>query len=105
MANIKDVAKRANVAPSTVSLVLNNTGYVSQKTREKVEEAMRELDYKPNELARNLSRNKTNIIGIIVPSLNHPFFSTFIRYAERHLYQLGYKTMVCGTANRDRVEH
>lgn len=104
MASIKDVAKRANVAPSTVSLVLNNTGYVSAKTREKVEQAMKELDYMPNELARNFFRNKTNIIGIIVPHLDHPFFSSFVRYTEKELYHLGYKTMICGTVNREKVE-
>ena len=65
MASIKDVAKYAGVAPSTVSLVLNNAGYVSQRTREKVESAVRELNYTPNELARNLYRNRTNMIGII----------------------------------------
>ena len=91
MASIKDVARRAGVAPSTVSLVLNNTGYVSEKTREKVEKAMKELDYMPNELARNLYRNKTNIIGIIIPHIDHPFFSTFVKYTEKFLYELGYK--------------
>ncbi len=74
MASIKDVAKYAGVAPSTVSLVLNNAGYVSQRTREKVESAVRELNYTPNELARNLYRNRTNMIGIIVPDTAHPFF-------------------------------
>ncbi len=104
MASIKDVARRAGVAPSTVSLVLNNTGYVSEKTREKVEKALKELDYMPNELARNLYRNKTNIIGIIIPHIDHPFFSTFVKYTEKFLYELGYKTMICGTVNRDHVE-
>ena len=83
MASIKDVAKYAKVAPSTVSLVLNKTGYVSAETREKVERAMKELNYSPNELARNLYRNKTNIVGIIVPDASHPFFphlSSMLRF-------------------------
>lgn len=104
MASIKDVAKLAKVAPSTVSLVLNKTGYVSEKTKEKVEKAMKELNYTPNELARNLYRNRTNIIGIIVPDAAHPFFSLFIRYAEIYLYEHGYKTMVCSTINRKNSE-
>lgn len=104
MASIKDVAKYAKVAPSTVSLVLNKTGYVSAETREKVERAMKELNYTPNELARNLYRNKTNIVGIIVPDASHPFFSTFIQYAEICLYDHGYKTMVCSTINRKNGE-
>lgn len=104
MASIKDVARYAKVAPSTVSLVLNKTGYVSAETREKVERAMKELNYSPNELARNLYRNKTNIVGIIVPDASHPFFSTFIQYAEICLYDHGYKTMVCSTINRKNGE-
>lgn len=62
MSSINDVAKRARVAKSTVSLVLNNSGYVSQETRKKVEEAIRELDYQPSQLARNLSRKRTNLV-------------------------------------------
>lgn len=104
MASIRDVAKRANVAPSTVSLVLNSSGYVSEETRAKVEKAMKELDYVPNAMARNLFRNKTNIVGIIVPDIAHPFFSTFVKYAEKELYLLGYKTMICGTMGREEVE-
>ncbi|PNV63614.1 transcriptional regulator [Clostridium sp. chh4-2] len=104
MVSIKDVARHAKVAPSTVSLVLNKTGYVSAETREKVERSMKELNYTPNELARNLYRNKTNIVGIIVPDMSHPFFSTFIQYAEMCLYDHGYKTMVCSTTNRKNGE-
>ena len=65
MASINDVAKRAEVAKSTVSLVLNNSGYVSEKTREKVEKAIKELDYMPSQLARNLSKMRTNLVGEI----------------------------------------
>lgn len=73
MAGIRDVAKRANVSISTVSLVLNNNGYVSAETRENVLRAMEELKYVPNELARNLYHNRTNIVGIILPDILHPF--------------------------------
>lgn len=58
MASIKDVAKRAQVGPATVSRVLNNTGYVSVETRKRVEMAIKELNYRPNELARNLFKKK-----------------------------------------------
>lgn len=73
MASIRDVAKLAQVAPSTVSLVLNNKGYVSKTARDKVLAAIKELNYVPNELARNLFRNCTNIIGVVVPDIAHPF--------------------------------
>lgn len=56
MVGMRDVAKRAGVSVSSVSLVINGTGYVSRDMREKVEQAMRELDYVPNELARKIGR-------------------------------------------------
>lgn len=104
MASISDVAKLAGVSQSTVSLVCNNKGYVSPKTREKIERAMAELHYTPSALGRNLKMRSSGIIGIIVPDISHPFFSTFLKYAEKSLYRRGYKTMVCGTAGRQDVE-
>lgn len=65
MASIRDVAKKANVGPTTVSRVLNNSGYVSDETRQKIEEAMRELNYTPNELARNLFHKKTDRKSVV----------------------------------------
>lgn len=63
MATIKDVAKVAEVTVTTVSRVLNNRGYISEATRNKVYEAMRELNYQPNEVARSLLKKKSNIIA------------------------------------------
>lgn len=104
MSSINDVAKRANVAKSTVSLVLNNSGYVSAKTREKVEKAIKELDYMPSQLARNLSRRRTSLVGVVIPDASHPFYGTFLKYAEEALYRLGYKTMLCETVERENME-
>jgi len=105
MPSIRDVAKRANVGPATVSRVLNNTGYVSEETREKIEKAIDELNYMPNELARNLFKKKAGIIAIIVPNVAHPFFSEFVKCAEEELFKAGYKAMLCNTAQKDNVEH
>ena len=74
MASISDVAKLAGVSRSTVSLVCNNKGYVSREMREKIERAMRELNYTPSELGRNLKKQRSGIIGIIIPDMAHPFF-------------------------------
>lgn len=104
MASINDVAKRAEVAKSTVSLVLNNSGYVSEKTREKVEKAIKELDYMPSQLARNLSNMRTNLVGVVIPDASHPFYGTFLKYAEEFLYRHGYKTMLCETVERENME-
>ncbi len=104
MASINDVAKRAKVAKSTVSLVLNNSGYVSAETRAKVEKAIKELDYMPSQLARNLSKMRTNLVGVVIPDASHPFYGTFLKYAEESLYRYGYKTMLCETAERNNME-
>ncbi|MDO4317847.1 MAG: LacI family DNA-binding transcriptional regulator [Lachnospiraceae bacterium] len=104
MASINDVAKAAKVAKSTVSLVLNNSEHVSEETRKRVEEAIRKLDYHPSQLARNLSRKKTNLIGIVIPDASHPFYGTFLKYAEEALYRRGYKTLLCETVERENLE-
>lgn len=105
MAGIRDVAKRANVGPATVSRVLNNTGYVSPETRRRIEDAIRELNYTPNELARNLFKKKAGIIALIVPDIFHPFFSELAGCAEEELFKAGYKVMLCSVSNKKNVEH
>lgn len=97
MAGIKDVAKRARVGVGTVSRMINNSGYVADETREKIELAMKELNYTPNELARNLYHKRSGIIAVVVPSITSPFFSEFLNNVEAELYKAGYKMMVCNT--------
>lgn len=97
MATIKDVAKVAGVTVTTVSRVLNNRGYISDTTRKKVQEAMNELNYQPNEIARSLFRRKSNIIGVIVPNVSHPFFSELTNYIEYYAYEFGYKVLICNS--------
>ncbi|MCM8711578.1 LacI family DNA-binding transcriptional regulator [Clostridium sp. SYSU_GA19001] len=97
MATIKDVAKIAGVTVTTVSRVLNNRGYISEATRKKVYDAMEELNYQPNEIARSLFRRKSNILGLIVPNVSHPFFAELTNYVEFYAYQSGYKVLVCNS--------
>ena len=97
MASIRDVAKQAGVGVGTVSRALNGTGYVSPDTKKKIEKAAEKLGYTPNELARNLYRNRTGIVGVMVPDLDHPFFSCLAKHIEMELYRQGYKTMICNT--------
>ncbi|MGJ7913125.1 LacI family DNA-binding transcriptional regulator [Neobacillus sp. LXY-1] len=101
MVTIKDVAEKAGVSVQTVSRVLNNRGYISQSTREKVHLAMEELNYQPNELARSLFRKKSNMIGLIVPKISHPFFSELAYFLEYYAYQKGYKLLLCNS-NHDK---
>ena len=105
MTSIRDVAKEAGVGVGTVSRALNGTGYVSPSTRKKIEKAARKLNYTPNELARNLYRNRSGIVGVIVPDLDHPFFSCLVKHVEMEFYRQGYKTMVCnavGISDREQ---
>lgn len=97
MAGIRDVAKRANVAPCTVSRVLNGTANVTPETRKKIEEAMKELNYIPNELARGMFKQKSGIIAMLIPSIRHPYFSNLAHCIELKLYEKGYKLMLCST--------
>lgn len=64
MVGMRDVAKKAGVSLSTVSLVVNGNGYVSDDMRERVRKAMQLLNYVPNELARNLYHDRTNLVGV-----------------------------------------
>jgi len=104
MAKIKDVARLAGVSTSTVSLVINNKGYVSNATRAKVEAAVKELQYVPSDVGRNLSLNRTNLIGVIIPDVAHPFFAALLHAIEVALYDLGYKTMICSTGEEKNAE-
>ena len=82
MTNIKDVAIKAGVSVSTVSRVMNNRGYISQATKDKVFNAMKDLNYQPNEIAKSLFKKKSNIIGLILPDISTPFYAEETRYIE-----------------------
>ena len=103
MATIKDVAKHANVSIATVSRIINNRGPISSITRQKVYDSMKALNYQPNEMARALQKQKSNMIGLIVPSIEYPFFSRLIEAIEESCHNSGYKLMLCRSAeNEDR---
>ncbi|MBE2270426.1 MAG: LacI family DNA-binding transcriptional regulator [Anaerolinea sp.] len=97
MATIKEVAEYARVSVATVSRVVNNTGYVSTDLRERVEQAMSSLNYKPSALARSLRRQETLTVGVLLPQLNQPFFSTLAFAMEKTLFASSYKTIICSS--------
>nr|WP_155828599.1 LacI family DNA-binding transcriptional regulator [Schleiferilactobacillus shenzhenensis] len=99
MATLNDVAAVAGVSPTTVSRVINNYGSLSEKTKTKVFAAMRELNYAPNNLARSLSGKKTQLVGLIFPSVSNPFFGELVATLENTLFAAGYKTILCNSAN------
>lgn len=95
MANIKQVAERAAVSVATVSRVINGSGYVSPELRERVLSSMRELNYELNAAARSLRSQETRIIGVLVPQLDHPFFSALSFSIEKTFADHGYNVFIC----------
>ncbi len=104
MATIKDVAAECGVTVTTVSRVLNNRGYISESTRQRVYEAMEKLNYQPNEVARSLSKKSTNTIGVIVPHISHPYFAEMISGIEKESDKRGYKVILCNSKGREHKE-
>ncbi|WML49599.1 LacI family DNA-binding transcriptional regulator [Neobacillus sp. PS3-34] len=92
---IKDVAKMANVAPSTVSRVIANSPRISEKTKQKVKEAMDKLGYHPNFIARSLASQSTQAIGLVMPSsgdvvFQNPFFPTVLQGISEGAHEKNY---------------
>lgn len=104
MSSVKDVAQLAGVAVGTVSRVINNSGAVKPETRRKVEEAIRTLQYVPNEVARNFKMQKSKTVALLLPSIWHPFFSELAYYIEDELDLAGFKLMLCNSGGRPEKE-
>ncbi len=105
MANIKHVAELAQVSIATVSRVINESGYVSPELRERVVAAMRELNYQPNAPARSLRRQETRTVGVLVPQLDHPFFSALSFAIEKTLSANDYYTFICSAEENQEQEN
>ncbi len=78
---IKDVAEMAGVSKATVSRVMNNSGYVAAETRRKIESIMEAYNYVPSALAVNLSRQETNVVGVVFPEIENVFYSDILHGA------------------------
>lgn len=104
MSTIKDVALLANVSVTTVSRVLNRRGYISEEVRRKVEVAMEQLDYYPNQIARSLQKSQSYIIGLIVLDSNNAFFSELTKYIELYANEKNYKILLCNSNNQPKKE-
>lgn len=104
VAKLTDVAQLAGVSPTTVSRVINKKGYLSEKTVRKVEEAMRELGYKPNNLARSLQGKSAKLVGLIFPNINNIFYAELISHLESQLFNRGYKTIICNSQHESEKE-
>ncbi len=94
---IKDIARRASVSVATVSYVLNDTRYVSPELRARVIEAIEELGYRPNLVARSLRQSRTRTIGLIVPDNSNPFFAEIAKGVEDSGFDVGYSVILCNS--------
>jgi LacI family transcriptional regulator len=97
MVNIRDVAKRAGVAPATVSRCINNSGYCSPETRARVEATIADLGFVPNRLAGGLRSKRTHTLALILPDITNPFFTTIARGVEDVASGRGYTVIFCNT--------
>jgi LacI family transcriptional regulator len=104
MPTINDVAKRAGVAPITVSRVINNSGYFSEETRQRVEAAIAELGYVPNRLARGLRTKQTNTLALVMTDITNPFFTTVARGVEDTAGEADYTVTFCNTDESEAKE-
>ncbi|MYL32156.1 substrate-binding domain-containing protein [Pontibacillus yanchengensis] len=104
MSTMKDVAQKAGVGLGTVSRVINRTGSVKESTRIKVEQAIKDLNYQPNEVARNFKMQQSQSVALIVPSIWHPFFSEFAYFVEKTLSSNGYKMILCNSESDAQKE-
>lgn len=94
---LNDIAKKANVSPMTVSRVINKSGNVSEETRKKVEEIIKEMNYIPNSSARYLTSKRSKILSLVITDITNPFFTKLARGAEDKAKQMGYRLMLCNS--------
>ncbi|MBN1139253.1 MAG: LacI family DNA-binding transcriptional regulator [Anaerolineae bacterium] len=97
MPTVQDVARLAGVAPITVSRVVNDSGYVSEKTRRKVQAAIAELNYVPNTVARSLRLSRTHTLALVLTDIANPFWTTVARSVEDVANQAGFSVFLCNT--------
>ena len=104
MPGIKDVAKIAGVSTATVSRVIGNNSRVTDETRQRVLDAIEQLNYRPNLIARSLRVQKSAKIGLVVSDIRNPFFTAIGRAVEDAAYEQGYSVLMCNTDENPEKE-
>jgi LacI family transcriptional regulator len=104
MTTIRDVARRAGVSTMTVSRVINGSGYASPETRKRVQQAVGELGYVPNAVARHLRSRRTKTIALVLSDITNPFFTTIARGVEDAAARRGYAVMFANTDESESEE-
>lgn len=101
---IKDVAKYTGLSIATISKFING-GNVREENKKRIEEAIKALDFKVNEMARGLKTNKTATIGILIPSLENIFITSIVSRVESILLEYGYSTIICDYRTNRELEN
>jgi DNA-binding LacI/PurR family transcriptional regulator len=96
---MRQIAERAGVSIGTVSHVINETATVRPKLRERVIEAIRSMGYQPSALAQGLRKNRTNMLGMVIPDITNPFFPGVVRGVEDVAYRRSFRVILCNTDN------
>jgi len=105
LVTIKDISREAGVSTASVSKVLNGDyKNVSEETKNKILRISRELNYRPNRLARSLVNNRTNIIGLIISDITNPYFAELAKGIEHRADTAGYKLILCNTDENEEKE-
>ncbi|HSB80366.1 MAG TPA: LacI family DNA-binding transcriptional regulator [Candidatus Methylomirabilis sp.] len=104
LATIADVARRARVSRATVSRVLNRYPHVRPQVRAAVQQAVRALRYRPDQVARSLARRETQTLGLIVADITNPFYAETAHAILETVRDRGYNVILCNTDNRPRLQ-
>jgi DNA-binding LacI/PurR family transcriptional regulator len=96
---MRQIAERAGVSIGTVSHVINETATVRPKLRERVIEAIRSMGYQPSALAQGLRKNRTNMLGMVIPDITNPFFPGVVRGVEDVAYKRSFRVILCNADN------
>ncbi|HHV45925.1 MAG TPA: LacI family transcriptional regulator [Tissierellia bacterium] len=103
MSNIRDIAERAGVSIATVSRYLNGTGYVSEKTKKRIQQEIEKAGYTPNALARAIFTKNSRTIALMIPNITNPFFNQMATVIEDYTNKMGYSLFLCNTEdNREK---
>jgi LacI family transcriptional regulator len=97
LVKLKDIAEYLSVSVSTVSRVVNNKDRVDPKTRQKILDALELFNYQPDDNARRLKTNTSNVLGVIIPDISNPFYSSVIKGIEKIAAENSYSVILCNT--------
>lgn len=103
-ATIKDVSELSGFSITTISRVLNGNYPVKNETRNKIMQAIEELDFSRNSTARNLRTKKSNLVGLVVADINNPYYSRIAKKIDDGLFEKGYNLLVCNTDESEKKE-